>query len=385
MIEQFYITQLEKRYAGYLKAVVREEPFQAIVLRGGKNKPATTADLHQLIKLFQANEKTQHNKGWNIEWEDWFSKKLGKQQWPAEIKVTSESDFLYLIKKEKEVVAFKKQLELLLRWNANIRPWLANKTKLVLELQYAWDGVCSVVDYLLNNEVAGYYLRSIPLSVHTKFIEQHKRVIHSILHRLNSERFSSLDIDLEQALLINTKPFLFTLRWLDENLSIKYTAGMTVCAVPVNYLQSQSWSIDRIILVENETNLYLFPPLTGTLVICSYGKALHLLKEIEFLNRTKLYYWGDMDQEGFVMLNDVRNHYRHIISLFMDDQTLAHHQRELANRSGHYKQIELPWLEPHEIRAYDLLLNTNEWLEQERLQQSYIQDRLIDIFKREIN
>lgn len=385
MIDQLYITQLEKQYLQYIKSIVQEEPFQPIVLRGGKNKPSTTAELHQLIRLFQSNEKSQHNKGWIIEWEDWISKKLGKQQWPSAIQVATEEDFLYLIKKEREAAVFKKQLARLIHWNPAIRPWLANRPRLVLELKEAWEGICSVVDYLLQHEVKGHYLRSIPVPVHTKFMEYNKKIIHSIIHHLNSKRFSSTDTDLEEVLLLNKKPFLFTVRWLDENLPIKYSSGMNLFAAPTSYLQQQTWKVERVILVENETNLYLFPSLPSILVICSFGKALHLLKEIDFLHHTRLYYWGDMDEQGFAMLNDMRIYYNHVISLFMDDVTLMHHQKQLETKAVPYKKKELSLLQPHEHRAYELLLSSNQWLEQERLQQSYVQGRLQDIFQNEVN
>lgn len=383
MTDQLYIAQLEKQYFPYIKSIVLEEPFRPIVLRGGKNKPSTTAELHQLVRLFQANEKTQQNRGWIIEWDEWTSKRLGKQQWPSAIKVVTEDDFLYLIKKEREAAAFKKQLAILLQWNPAIRSWLNNRPRLVVELQDAWGGICSVVDYLLQYEVKGNYLRSIAVPVHTKFIEQHKKIIHSILHHLNSHRFTSADTDLEQALLLSRKPFLFTVRWLDRNLSIKYSSGMELFAAPAGYLQEQPWKVERVILVENETNLYLFPSLPGTLLICSFGKALHLLKEIGFLHHTKVYYWGDMDEQGFTMLDSIRNYYNHVESLFMDDVTLAHHQEQLEIKAVSVKSRELPLLKPHEFRAYQLLLNENQWLEQERLQQSYVQARLLDLIQRD--
>lgn len=376
MIEQLFIGQLEKLYIPYLKNVVLGHPFEPIVLRGGKTKPATTAELHQLTKIFQANEKMLHNKGWLIEWEEWTSKKLGRQQWPATIKIVTEDDYLHLIGKEKEVGRFKDQLRQLLNWKPPIRNWLAGKPQLVLQLQEIWPGICSVVDYLMTHPVNGHYLRSIPVGVHTKFIEQNKKIIYSILHHLQPERFPSLDIDFEDALFLEKKPFLFPVRWLDEELSDQLTAGMRYFSVPAAYLQKQTWPVDSVIIVENETNLFLLPSMRDTVAICSYGKALHLLKEIGFLHHARLYYWGDMDEQGFVMLNDIRGYYDHIVSLFMDDATLTYHQAELTIKDKTYKKKALSLLQPHEHMAYERLIEQNQWLEQERMQQAYVQEQL---------
>jgi hypothetical protein len=163
------------------------------------------------------------------------------------------------------------------------------------------------------------------------------------------------------------------MRWLDDKLAERYTAGINLLAVPVQYLQQQVWPVERVILVENATNLYLFPSIPGTLVICSSGKALHLLKEIPFLQNAALYYWGDLDEDGFVMLNAIRSYYNHITSLFMDDSTISCHQAELTVKGITYRKMGLDLLQPHENRAYQLLLPGNLWLEQEKLHQSYIQ------------
>lgn len=376
MTGNIYITQLEKYYSSYLKGIIQGLPFQPIVLRGGKNKPDTTVALHEQIRIFQACEKRENKKGWTIEWEEWVSKKLGRQQWPSAISVTTAEDLLFLLRKEKEAFAFNEQLKGLLQWRPAIKSWLANKPALVLDLSRSWTGICAVVDYLLNHDVSHYYLRSIPVPVHTKFIEQHKRIIYSILHHLHSERFPFADTDLEEALDLNRKPFLFTIRWLDDILALRFTAGINLLAVPVEYLKQQIWSIERVILVENTTNLFLFPSIPGTLILCSNGKALHLLKEIPFLQNTALYYWGDLDEDGFVMLNAIRSYYDHITSLFMDDMTIAFHQAELTTKGISYRKKELDLLQPHENRAYELLLPGNLWLEQEKLHQSYVQASL---------
>jgi hypothetical protein len=56
-MEQSYFSQLDKQYKQYLQNLVFGKIFEAIVLRGGKNKPATSVELHKQIALFQKNEK----------------------------------------------------------------------------------------------------------------------------------------------------------------------------------------------------------------------------------------------------------------------------------------------------------------------------------------
>lgn len=376
MMHELYIAQLQKSYTPYLQDLVNGRPFEPITLRGGKKKPETTVELHQAIRSFQKYEKQAGKNGWVIKWQQWTSKKLGKQQWPATIEVATEDDFLYLINKRNEAGLFKAQLDTILHWRPAMQSWLAGRPGKVLELRQEWPKIFSVVDYLLHNKVDEFFLRSVPVPVHTKFLEQHKRGIYSILHCLDKSSFPIADADLEHALSLQKKPFLFPVRWLDGGLAVQLSAGMQVFAVPADYLKTQSWQPEKVILVENETNLYTLPPVNGCVAICSYGQALHLLKEIEFLKYTRLYYWGDMDERGFCMLNDMRGYYPHVESLFMDVDTLGFHKDDVYDKQEKYKGRELSLLQTHERAAYEQLIAGNMWLEQERLQQEFVLRKL---------
>lgn len=78
-----FTPQLFKAYDQYLRAYISGTGFEKIQLRGGKQRPAITADLHEAIRYFSSYEKSGDKKGWTIEWESWKSKRLGVQQWPA--------------------------------------------------------------------------------------------------------------------------------------------------------------------------------------------------------------------------------------------------------------------------------------------------------------
>jgi len=374
-IAETYIAQLQKQYPIYLRHLVSGEQFQVITLRGGKNKPDNAVDLHKAISHFQQLERKNECPGWEIQWEEWSSRKLGNQLWPKTIKVVTEEDLLHLLKKEREVQVFKEQLLLLMRWHPQLQRWLENQPTVILEYYKKWPGIMSVIDYILENDVSGLYLRTLPVPVHTKFIEGNKGVLYSILKALDPDRFSTEGVNLEGVLKLALKPFLFKLRWLDKTKAEELTSGMEVFAVSPNYLQQQQWKLQKVVMVENETNLYLLPLIKDTLAIFTSGKALHLLKEIDFLRRTDIFYWGDLDEDGFEMLHSIRCYYPNVVSLFMDTHTLAKHEKELDVKPQRYKTRALDLL-PSEKAAYEILLQGNQWLEQEKLEQSYLQHTL---------
>ena len=227
MVDLFQ-AQLLKAFEQYLQQLILEKPFEKIYLRGGKQRPATTAALHEAVRYYQSLEKTADRKGWTIEWESWKSKKLGTQQWPAAISIDSPGDLLYLTEKQQEFDEFTKTLRYILQQKTVLSKWLAEKPVRVLEYKEEWPGLFAVIDFLLANDVSEYYLRNIPVPVHTKFIETYKTIIWSILSFINPERFSIDGQSFEQTIGVKPKPFLFTLRWLDRSMAETHTNGIAV-------------------------------------------------------------------------------------------------------------------------------------------------------------
>jgi len=368
--------QLARYYKAYLKTTILGEPFSPIILRGEKNKPATMIDLQKAVALFLQNEKNKTRPGWSIEWTDWNSRIVGRQKWVSKIIVETEEDFVHLIQKEQEVIAFKNQLNVLLKWRPGVQSFLAEKPERILSFKEAWMDIQKVVDYLLAHDVTGHYVRSIPVPVHTKFIEDYESLILSLLKAIAPDRFTPAALSLEQALCLKLKPFLYSLRWLDDNMSEQLMHGMEFTGVTVDWLRKINWTIREVWLVENETNLYLIPPRKNAIALFSKGYAMSRLRDIPFFNTTKIYYWGDLDEDGYKMLNGMRAWYPHITSVFMDERTLVSHAKELVMQQAKYKTTLLPSLTPEEQAAFNILKHHNGRLEQERIRQDYITDGL---------
>ena len=374
-----FLQQLEKRYPAYLRDIVAERPFQPILLRGGKDYPENTVELHRMIALYQLHLKKDDQPGWEITWKDWTSKKFGLQRWPEKVTVVCEEDFLHLIKKTHEVSVFRSVLQKLVGWRSGMRSWLERNSAMVLELRHAWDELMPVVDYLLLNDVRGHYIRSIPLPVHTKFLQVHARNILSIIRHLGPERLL-VEIDssttLESALGMRTKSELFTIRWLDTALADRYTLGLQVLGLPVDVLRAVEWDCSECWIVENETNLYLLPERKQACAVFGRGMAVELLRDISIFRNIRLCYWGDLDEKGFFMLARMRTHYPHLRSFCMDEDTLRLHQNEIQELSDAYKLKQVQGLTDDEATAFELLRQRKGRLEQERIRMDYVDDQL---------
>lgn len=369
---------MERFYPQYLSNLVLDLPFSSISLRGGKTKPVSTLELYSSIDSYLKYEKKEGRPGWCIEWGLWHSSTLGNQKWPVSISVNTEEDYLFLLGKQKEARVFKSLIQQLLEWNDGIKEWMAERPQKVLELRDQWKSIGAVVDYLLYNTVHQYYIRSLPVPVHTKFIQQFQATILSILKHLQPERFPEGIKTLEAALGLQVKPLLFLMRWLDPELARQYTSGIEVLSIPVTGLQNASWKAKEVWVVENETNLYLLPKRKDALVVFGKGYALHDLTNIPLFQKARLFYWGDLDEDGYIMLYQFRRHYPLVESIFMDEETVAFHKEEMIQQPFRLKQENLQ-LSTNESNAYAFLMQQGGRIEQERLKPDYIQKRLQEV------
>jgi hypothetical protein len=378
MKDKIFIQQLENKYPDFLRSIIRGQTFAPLFLRGGKQKPETTDKLHTAIRFFQKHERSTDTPGWTISWKQWKTKKLGNQLWPEEISILTERDYLCLLNKENEVSTFRSILGRLLTWNPQIRDWLAENPLLVFKQAANWDGICATVDFFLHHEVSSFYIRSLPIPVHSKFVEQNTPIIHSLLSCFDPFRFPKDGRDFEEVVSLIQLPHLYPIRWLDSNLPLKYTGGLDILAIPYHTLLKRNWPIKEIWVVENETNLYLLPQRKEALAIFAKGKALHNLKNISFFTSARIFYWGDLDEDGFEMLDQFRRHYPHTMSILMDEKTVLHHKSYIHTVPfRHNRGYERFTAE--ETAAFRFLWNVQGRLEQEKLEQQFVQQYIRDL------
>ncbi|MBO9564754.1 MAG: hypothetical protein J7621_18405 [Niastella sp.] len=367
-----------RKYTDYLRSVIQGISLFPLYIPADKKGSADFAARHKELEGLIGASKERTGYGYSLEYKKVITRKHGEQDEVTAVFFEQEADYVRFLDKVAQTEDFKLTLEQLLQWRPVIKDWLLQQSPDILfQHKDGWNGICVVVDYLLSHDVAGHYLRTIPVPVHTKFIQRYSAVIYSLLKYLQPARFDKAAFGLEETLGLLKKPHLFMLRWLDDDCCKKYSAGMGVFGITIDYLKSVSWPVRRIILVENETNLFLLPALPGTFGLACGGGALHLLKEIPLFSNSLLYYWGDLDEKGFVLLHDMRLYYPHVKSLLMEDEVIAFHQDEMDSQPKHYRERELPALTTTEKSAYVFLSAHQGRIEQEKLNQAFLQERLL--------
>ena len=122
-------------------------------------------------------------------------------------------------------------------------------------------------------------------------------------------------------------------------------------------------------------NFLTLPELKNTIAIWGGGYAVKNLQHIEWLTDKSIYYWGDIDIQGFEILSMLRGYYEQTISLMMDEETF--------NKFNHYhghgtasNTYGLNHLTTNEHELYLRIHASNQRLEQEKIPQIYVNDFL---------
>ncbi|EJW98535.1 hypothetical protein EVA_13353 [gut metagenome] len=99
------------------------------------------------------------------------------------------------------------------------------------------------------------------------------------------------------------------------------------------------------------------------------------------MQQTPLYYWGDLDAQGFEILSQFRGYFPQTRSLFMDRTTF---DRFFENDEGSVSHVAVALhLTPEEQAGYDLVKEHNWRLEQEKIPQRYVLERLPALLREE--
>ena len=134
-----------------------------------------------------------------------------------------------------------------------------------------------------------------------------------------------------------------------------------------------------VIIVENKDSYLLFPEIEGGICVFGAGKAGPAIccGHDWIAHVPHLFYWGDMDADGLEILNAYRAAGIAVESILMDIDSFECYERfgtRMAsgkrNLEDHVR-IDTPWLDPAEMRLYDLLCDRS-WrgalrIEQERI------------------
>lgn len=364
----------DKLFFKIASAVLKEENLFPLTIPSDKKIADTGFNhLHDAIKPIYSNSKEVKGKGYTVEWKQ---KKIQgtTQTVPTKIYYETLEDYLFFTKREKDFFKIKEAYQLISDAFPLNAAWAKEQPFFLLTHAVIIPNLLKVVRYFFDNTPPyDLYLRQLPIEVHTKFIEDHYKPLKQMLDAmLPAEKINFVEKDFSGRYQVK-RPNIYTqVRVLDDTL--KSTLGFHELALTLDDAALLDWQPDKVFIIENAACFRSFPYVKNSVAIFGEGFKSRISKHIPWLANCELYCWFDMDAAGFEMLNMVREYYTHAQSFLMDEATYS--AFEVFSVHAPYRKIELPQLNADEEKLYHFLLKENRRLEQERITNAYLQNRL---------
>ncbi len=316
------------------------------------------------------NSKEVKGYGYSIEWQEKNFRNIGSNRFIKRITVDSEIDFLKLIGKEKEFDLFNKKTTYILGVLPELESWIIENPLSVIANSEKWTDLLKVLKYFKNEHIANkYYIRELPVSVDTKFIEKNSTLIRSLLDFLIPNKIITSK-NFNERYSIKDKEKLIRVRILCDKLSKVYIYNDFSIKLS-DFVLREINSLD-IIITENELNFLTLPKRENTIAIWSGGGfQISYIANIEWLKRKRLFYWGDIDAAGLSILSQLRTYYPSAQSVLMDGDVFEkYYDNGKTDKTISAKNLR--GLTTEEIKFYNYLNDNKLRLEQEKIPQKEI-------------
>jgi hypothetical protein len=364
----------ERKYISFLQSLVEQRPFEKLVIRGDKSyTKSSLAEFEREIQLIHSQSKEKKGFGYSLDFQKVKTKHLGVQDLPTSIYFDNERDFLKFLGKENEVDFFKSNVEIILREFPELKDWIINNSKKVIDNANEWQNILQVCQYFKQNPKPNFYIRELPVKVHTKFIERNKGIIRELLDVLIYEHVNTEEKEFEKRFYLKYAEPQIRFKVLDKTISDSFFSGIDDIAIPVSQFEKLNLPIKKVLVVENKTTLYTtltLPKMNDTIAIFGSGFSVFNLKNVRWFDNLKLLYWGDIDVQGFEILSQFRSYFPQTKSILMDKQTF---DKFFEDDKGTPTNLSTRLnLTDEEQQLYDIL-KTNNWrLEQEKIPFNYV-------------
>ena len=296
--------------------------------------------------------------------------KKTKQSEIVKIYFENLSDLLQFTDKIKDFDSFERIVKKCLNQLPALFALFQKSPRIILENCEKWDDLLKVCQYFIQNPKPDLYVRNLPISVHSKFIEQSQPVLKLLLDFLIAEHINTEESNFFKRYNLQIEEPSVKIRFLDNDISLH--PRLSQMSVWISEFQFLNLDCERVIIIENLTTFLSFPKLPKSLALWGGGFAVNLLANIDWLKSKNLYYWGDIDIHGFQILSQFRTHYPTVKSILMDKNTFEKYYEN--GKGGEFNIIALENLSICESQIYEIVLKSNLRLEQEKIPLSIIKE-----------
>jgi len=367
--------KVEKFYTSgrVFKAYINNEDLLPIEIKLPK---ITQKELQKSFVSIQDRVKRLKETGLPLVYKEFCFKTIGSQKLPTLISFANLDEYLSYIGKKSEYDKFVKLYGDLTACYPTLKSLIYDKPFLILEYGDRWQMILKVLDFFVQDRQMGCYIRELSIEgVDTKFIENHKKVLDVLLSNIleNKPLNSISNFFFEKKYHLKYPQPQIRYRILDKDL---YIQGLSDLEVVIDEFKKLNIGCKKVFIIENKITFLSFFDIKRSIAIFGSGYKLSGLKDVAWLRDKEIFYWSDIDEDGFAMLSQIRGYFPQTKSIFMDSKTIEKYKNLAVSHNNQQNYKELPNLTKEEQVVYMRLQNDfygkNFRLEQERIPFNYI-------------
>lgn len=360
----------DRKYYEVLQSSLKGENCFPLVIRSNKTLSKDFVQMsREIAEVFSAS-KDRNGFGYLVDSESVKTRQHGTQNIPRSIIFEGLSDYLKFIGKEKEYRLAIENFYLIRSELPQLELWLGENPKVVIDNLDIWPDLLEVCKWFLNNfEPDRYYIRELPIPIHTKFVEENKPVLRLLLDVLVPDTILPSENLFEKRYSLKYDQPLVRLRSLDP--ACWHNRHYDDLTVQIEQFKKNPISCETVFIVENKMNFLTFPQTPFSIVIWGKGFALESLKNTEWLQNRKICYWSDLDVQGFQMLSQLRSYFPQVQSFLMGREIVESYGKFIVNGTPSITKHPAH-LSAEEFDVYMYLFQNNLRLEQERIPQDEV-------------
>lgn len=374
----------ERLYGEFIRAwLAGDRAFFPREIRGRKvPDSAGLAAASQAVRSLRAGSKEAIGFGYSIEWREIRSRKFGRNQFPRRIFFESAEDLLRFLGRKEEFETLDRVASRLRGKFDALDSWIRANPKACVEIAPDLDGLIEVLSWFCQHPRPGLHARELPLSVHTKFIRDNETVLREWFDLvLSPEAIRADEETFERRYGLRCVEPHLLVRFLDSRLQRQIGFPCDELSLPLHVLAQLPAPKATVFVVENKVNLFTLPRFDGGLALGGLGYGVTRLRSIPWLEAAPIWYWGDIDTDGFQILSMLRTIYPQVASFLMDRRMIERYRRFAVSGTGR-KPDSPGCLTAEEERDFRYCRDNNLRIEQERISQNDVMQGMADLSRR---
>jgi len=377
------VDRAERWWPDVLKAELTGDNFFPKTIQKKRFPKGTTTaqeftvleEVRNQSKEIVTNEKTETMRGFGYTCYLAETGISAKNRIPKQLAFETLEDYLAFTGKQDLFKTFQNRCENIQKQFPELELWLVNNAVKLVEFEALWDRIELVLQFFQTHPRPNLYLRELQLPVDTKFIERNVKLLDELLELvLPDDAIDSNEVIFEKKYGLQWVEPLIRICFLDQQLQQTCGEKDSDFGLPVRTLVHRDWPIETVLVVENLTTLLSLRDkgVNNVLGLHGHGYRVANFIDLKWLHQCQVYYWGDIDVQGFEILSLFRQRFPHAKSLLMDPLTIDQtpmHSRGTGKPSRWRKE---PPLTLGETQAYQWAKQDWNQIEQEHLPMEYV-------------